>query len=112
MVGESSPTTKNLRFLEFAALLVLLFLLLLVLILIFVLIVRVLLILVLVVLLLVLVLLILILVVHRSLCLSVGCLSKIFVKCRFDCGNAPKTRCLNILHIMSAGMQRKNHKIL
>ena len=82
-----------------------------VLLLILVLIVGVLLILILVVLL-VLILLILILVIHLSLCLSRGYLSKIFVKCRFDRGNTPKIRCLNILHIIRAGIQRKNHKIL
>ena len=41
-----------------------------------------------------------------------GCLSKIFVKCRFAVGNAPKTRRLIILHRRCAGMHRKYQRIL
>ena len=59
-----------------------------------------------------LVLLILILVVHDLLYRMFGCLSKIFVKCRFAVGNAPKTRRLSILHKRCAGIHRKYQRIL
>lgn len=58
------------------------------------------------------VLLILILVVHRRFYRMFGCLSKIFVKCRFAVGNAPKTRRLIILHRRCAGMHRKYQRML
>ena len=59
-----------------------------------------------------LILLILILVVHDFLYRMFGCLSKIFVKCRFAVGNAPKTRRLSILHKRCAGIHRKYQRIL
>ena len=58
------------------------------------------------------VLLILILVVHDLFYRMFGCLSKIFVKCRFFAGNAPKTRRLTILHRRCAGIHRKYQSTL
>ena len=77
-----------------------------------ILLVLILLILVLLVAILIPVLLILILVVHDSFYRMFGCLSKIFVKCRFFAGNAPKTRRLTILHRRCAGIHRKYQSTL
>ena len=58
------------------------------------------------------VLLVLILIVHDFSYRMFGCLSKIFVKCRFAVGNAPKTRRLSILHKRCAAIHRKYQRIL
>lgn len=58
------------------------------------------------------VLLVLILIVHNFSYRMFGCLSKIFVKCRFAVGNAPKTRRLSILHKRCAAIHRKYQRTL
>ena len=58
------------------------------------------------------VLLVLILIVHDFSYRMFGCLSKIFVKCRFAVGNAPKTRRLSILHKRCAAIHRKYQRTL